>query len=61
MTAPERFADSQIPLAPRAPSIHERLVAGGRGSTSGQMQKSNVPNFHRRPFKAIAIRVPHKG
>jgi hypothetical protein len=23
MTAPERFADSQIPLAPRAPSIHE--------------------------------------
>jgi hypothetical protein len=22
MTAPERFADSQIPLAPRAPSIH---------------------------------------
>ena len=29
MTAPERFADSQIPLAPRAPSIHdpyERIV-----------------------------------
>src|SRR6266853_4811234 len=23
MTAPERFADSQIPLAPRAPSIHD--------------------------------------
>src|SRR5258707_15879510 len=23
MTAPEPFADSQIPLAPRAPSIHE--------------------------------------
>jgi len=22
MTAPERFADCQIPLAPRAPSIH---------------------------------------
>src|SRR5712671_2776695 len=22
MTAPERFADSQLPLAPRAPSIH---------------------------------------
>ena len=23
MTAPARFADSQIPLAPRAPSIHD--------------------------------------
>src|SRR5450755_3433749 len=23
MAAPERFADSQIPLAPRAPSIHD--------------------------------------
>src|SRR5437660_12483691 len=26
MTAPERFADSQIPLAPRAPSIHDPSV-----------------------------------
>src|ERR1700680_5194580 len=26
MTAPERFADRQIPLAPRAPSIHEPIV-----------------------------------
>src|SRR6478752_589872 len=26
MTAPERFADSQIPLAPRAPSIHDPKV-----------------------------------
>src|SRR6516165_4460282 len=25
MTAPERFADGQIPLAPRAPSIHDPL------------------------------------
>src|ERR1700676_3481995 len=25
MTAPDRFADSQIPLAPRAPSIHDPL------------------------------------
>jgi hypothetical protein len=25
MAAPERFADSQIPLAPRAPSIHGPL------------------------------------
>src|SRR6266404_2734734 len=33
MTAPERFADSQIPLAPRAPSIHApegtRVACGG--------------------------------
>jgi hypothetical protein len=26
MTAPERFADSQIPLAPRAPSIHDAFT-----------------------------------
>src|SRR3977135_2137068 len=26
MTAPERFADSQIPLAPRAPSIHDPIL-----------------------------------
>ena len=25
MTAPERFADGQIPLAPRAPSIHDPI------------------------------------
>ena len=28
MTAPERFADSQIPLAPRAPSIHGPIAEG---------------------------------
>jgi hypothetical protein len=26
MTAPARFADSQIPLAPRAPSIHDPIA-----------------------------------
>src|SRR5438094_4735517 len=30
MTAPERFADSQIPLAPRAPSIHDPKQSSGR-------------------------------
>src|SRR5262249_8110630 len=30
MTAPERFADSQIPLAPRAPSIHDPLRSSAR-------------------------------
>ena len=37
MTAPERFADnSQIPLAPRAPSIHDpnRTVAGPKCRTA---------------------------
>src|ERR1700687_5163384 len=37
MTAPERFADSQIPLAPRAPSIHDAagLNGGGEGTPRG--------------------------
>ena len=42
MTAPERFADSQIPLAPRAPSIHdpsrrsaERLLCNATVSPPG--------------------------
>ena len=30
MAAPERFAESQIPLAPRAPSIHGPSVWTGR-------------------------------
>src|SRR2546423_14758685 len=30
MTAPERFADSQIPFAPRAPSIHDPSGATAR-------------------------------
>ena len=32
MAAPERFAESQIPLAPRAPSIH------GPSRTSGEVR-----------------------
>ena len=36
MTAPERFADSQIPLAPRAPSIHDpkRSLAGSKSRSA---------------------------
>jgi len=36
MTAPERFADSQIPLAPRAPSIHDpmRSQAGSKSRSA---------------------------
>src|SRR5262245_48054537 len=32
MTAPERFAESQIPLAPRAPSIHDPNRQSDSGS-----------------------------
>src|SRR4030081_3353328 len=35
MTAPERFADSQIPLAPRAPSIHDPYAAFARSAAGG--------------------------
>src|SRR5215470_6991488 len=38
MTAPERFADSQIPLAPRAPSIHDP-------SPTSTVHRSNRSNF----------------
>src|SRR5215813_10564391 len=37
MTAPERFADSQIPLASRAPSIHDPLRPFG---PSGPLHRS---------------------
>jgi hypothetical protein len=36
MTAPERFADSQIHLAPRAPSIHDPIqTLGALGGCKG--------------------------
>src|SRR5437588_9923477 len=42
MTAPERFADSQIPLAPRAPSIHEPQAGEREGA------HSRIPGAHPR-------------
>ena len=40
MTAPERFADSQIPLAPRAPSIHDpEPTQGGLKSRSAAVYR----------------------
>src|SRR5215475_5040638 len=45
MTAPERFADSQIPLAPRAPSIHDRPCV--KTHTSAKCRKHNSPARHR--------------
>src|SRR5262245_3401792 len=53
MTAPERFADSQIPLAPRAPSIHDpqqksRLAAvrPKGGVFSDAKSSSSAPQLH---------------
>src|SRR5713226_9311492 len=49
MTAPERFADSQIPLAPRAPSIHDPLVDPG-----------SPPHRHQTRSKADPTRTYHR-
>src|SRR3954465_875661 len=44
MTAPERFADSQIPLAPRAPSIHDSVQPGGAIFGPGHRRARTNPN-----------------
>src|SRR5437588_9674466 len=53
MTAPERFADSQIPLAPRAPSIHDPLRAWSRIASS-----CTITATAKRPLLA---KVPDRG
>ncbi len=53
MTAPERFADSQIPLAPRAPSIHdptETLAASDFRTAKALF----VPSLKRDIFASVA-------
>src|SRR6266487_3405001 len=45
MTAPERFADSQIPLAPRAPSIHDPACV--KTHTIAKCRKYNSPTRYR--------------
>ena len=42
MTAPERFADSQIPLAPRAPSIHDPFAAVTRCRTGDAVDNKTM-------------------
>src|SRR5262249_10348861 len=42
MTAPERFADSQIPLASRAPSIHDPGCVKTREAFVGAQQKKRA-------------------
>ena len=52
MTAPERFADSQIPLASRAPSIHDPLVvchSAGDGNANSSQQGSFRTNLQGPP------------
>ena len=70
MTAPERFADSQIPLAWRAPSIHDRyvrriLVVGAHSVL--RRAKENPAKYPwltqllaRRPFKVVAVALANK-
>jgi hypothetical protein len=66
MTAPERFADRQIPLAPRAPSIHDPLRScrvtlqrPGRStadSTSKRIElKIFAQSLHHRALKVAVV------
>ena len=45
MTAPERFADSQIPLAPRAPSIHDPSATSANTEPAGRRYLLCDTNF----------------
>jgi hypothetical protein len=63
MTAPERFADSQIPLAPRAPSIHDpsrrfatanyRIAKGSFALVLAASHKRHSRNAHALEFYKI--------
>jgi hypothetical protein len=57
MTAPERFADSQIPLAPRAPSIHDPKQLPSKfipqlGPLADTSRQSSSPPDVKRPVGA---------
>jgi len=54
MTAPERFADSQIPLAPRAPSIHDPLRNSAVSADCG----AALPRRWQRNAGALALGDP---
>src|SRR6266403_2276295 len=56
MTAPERFADSQIPLAPRAPSIHDPdMLAkyGPRPRPSSVTERENLGTAFKAKSRAL--------
>ena len=54
MTAPERFADSQIPLAPRAPSIHDPSLVAQFAQALSAMSYDNPS--HRPVLEAEGLR-----
>src|SRR6266404_3337672 len=67
MTAPERFADSQIPLAPRAPSIHDpqETCAGqdfrdAKMNQCGQRLRDRSPRGRSQPEPGAAHRRAHE-
>src|SRR3982074_758890 len=45
MTAPERFADSQIALAPRAPSIHDPKLPSIKSFLLVPIQRLHAPSL----------------
>ena len=55
MTAPERFADSQIPLAPRAPSIHDPSAT--LSSLSGPHPRNVQRVKNRRAVPDLLLRI----
>src|SRR5258706_15054588 len=62
MTAPERFADSQIPLAPRAPSIHDP-TGQSPAPPSANSTASNFPETTggtRQHRRALPITSPER-
>jgi hypothetical protein len=57
MTAPERFADSQIPLAPRAPSIHVSNTAAGNRLRDRYNPAHSLNQVERLPSQTTASRL----
>src|SRR3984957_13209130 len=56
MTAPERFADSQIPLAPRAPSIHDPYLP-----PSDQVAREGLAYFKQTAERQGSVRARRSG
>ena len=59
MAAPERFAESQILLASRAPSIHAHSVLR-RAKQSPQKYPWLTQLLARKPFKVVAVALANK-
>src|SRR5271168_5332737 len=62
MTAPERFADSQIPLAPRAPSIHDpEPTFCGRSRSAPQPSGDPTPSMRQRAAAGLRSQATWRG